>query len=118
MSQEFTRRTFLKHISAAGLLSLVVYEPSWLFAEEVDQRWKGISKLDGSLLLDEGQREQMATDFGANFHRVPSVVLQPRSAEDLVKIVRPLRRSRRYRGGTGCRHGGRRPVEVLASAEP
>jgi hypothetical protein len=54
---EFTRRSFLKQISAAGLSSFVVREPSWLFAEEVDQRWKGLSKLDGSLLLDEGHRE-------------------------------------------------------------
>jgi len=88
MSQEFTRRRFLKHISAAGLSSLVVRERSWPLAEEVDQRWKGISKLDGSLLLDEEHREQMAMDFGANFHRLPAAVLQPRSAADLMKIVR------------------------------
>jgi FAD/FMN-containing dehydrogenase len=30
----------------------------------------------------------MATDYGANFHRLPAAVLQPRSPEDLVKIVR------------------------------
>jgi FAD/FMN-containing dehydrogenase len=88
MSHEFTRRTFLKHISAAGLSRLVVTDPSWLLADEVDQRWKGISKLDGSLLLDQAHREQMATDYGANFHRLPAAVLQPRSPEDLVKIVR------------------------------
>ena len=81
------RRRFLKQISAAGLSSLVVREPSWLLADE-DRRWKGLSKLDGSLLLDEAHREQMATDFGAIFHRVPAAVLQPRSPEDLVKIVR------------------------------
>src|SRR5258708_889294 len=84
---QFARRSFLKQISAAGLSSLVVREPSWLLADE-DQRWKGLSKLDGSLLLDEAHREQMATDFGAIFHRVPAAVLQPRSPEDLVKIVR------------------------------
>src|SRR5258708_618358 len=84
---QFARRRFLKQISAAGLSSLVVREPSWLLADE-DQRWKGLSKLDGSLLLDEAHREQMATDFGAIFHRVPAAVLQPRSREDLVKIVR------------------------------
>ena len=88
MSQEFTRRSFVKHISAAELSSLVVGDPSWLLAEEVDERWKGISKLDGSLLLDEAHREQMSTDFGAIFHRLPAAVLQPRSPEDLVKIVR------------------------------
>jgi cytokinin dehydrogenase len=87
MSYEFTRRSFLKQISAAGLSSLVVREPSWLLADE-DQRWKGLSKLDGSVLLDEAHREQMATDFGSIFHRVPAAVLQPRSPEDLVKIVR------------------------------
>jgi cytokinin dehydrogenase len=85
---EFTRRSFLKQMSAAGLSSLVVREPSLLFAEEGDQRWKGLSNLDGSLLLDEVHREQMATDFGANFHRMPLAVLKPRSTEDLVKIVR------------------------------
>ena len=84
---QFARRSFLKQISAAGLSSLVVREPSWLLADE-DQRWKGLSKLDGSLLLDEAHREQMAMDFGAIFHRVPAAVLQPRSPEDLVKIVR------------------------------
>ena len=84
---QFARRRFLKQISAAGLSSLVVREPSWLLADE-DRRWKGLSKLDGSLLLDEAHREQMATDFGAIFHRVPAAVLQPRSPEDLVKIVR------------------------------
>src|SRR5260370_6183209 len=84
---QFARRSFLKQISAAGLSSLVVGEPSWLLADE-GQRWKGLSKLDGSLLLDEAHREQMAMDFGAIFHRVPAAVLQPRSPEDLVKIVR------------------------------
>src|SRR5260221_5721386 len=84
---QFARRSFLKQISAAGLSSLVVREPSWLLADE-DQRWKGLSKLDGSLLLDEPHREQMATDSGAIFHRVPTAILQPRSPEDLVKIVR------------------------------
>src|SRR5260370_6992359 len=84
---QFERRSFLKQISAAGLSSLVVREPSWLIVDE-DQRWKGLSKLDGSLLLDEAHREQMATDFGAIFHRVPAAILQPRSPEDLVKIVR------------------------------
>jgi len=89
MSQEFTRRSFLKHISAgAALSSFMVHDRSWLLAEEIDQRWKSLSKLDGSLLLDEAHREQMATDFGAIFHRVPAAVLQPRSAEDLVKIIR------------------------------
>src|SRR5437899_8279362 len=84
---QVARRRFLKQISAAGLSSLVVREPSWLLGDE-DQRWKGLSKLDGSLLLDEGHREQMAMDFGANFHRLPAAVLQPRSAADLMKIVR------------------------------
>jgi cytokinin dehydrogenase len=93
MSQEFTRRSLLKYVSAAGLLSFVVREPSWLLAKEVDQRWSGVPKLDGSLLLDEAHREQMATDIGAIFHRVPAAVLQPRSAEDLVKIVRFCKRS-------------------------
>jgi len=87
MSGEFTRRSFVKHISAAGLSSLVVGEPSWLFGDE-DQRWKDISKLDGSLLLDEGNREQMAMDLGAIFHRLPAAVLKPCSTEDLVKIIR------------------------------
>lgn len=88
MSQEFTRRGFLSHISAAGLLNFVVREPSWLFAKGVDQRWSGVPALDGSLLRDDGHRENMATDFGAIFHRVPAAVLQPRSPEDLAKIVR------------------------------
>jgi cytokinin dehydrogenase len=30
----------------------------------------------------------MATDFGAQFHRLPAAVLKPRAAEDVVKIVR------------------------------
>src|SRR5260370_1862624 len=84
---QFARRSFVKEISGGGLSSVVVREPSWLLADE-DQRWKGLSKLDGSLLLDEAHREHMATDFGAIFHRVPAAVLQPRSPEDLVKIVR------------------------------
>jgi cytokinin dehydrogenase len=94
MSQVFTLRSFAKRLSAAGLSSLVVGDPSRLLAQEVGQHWKGIPKLDGSLFLDEGHREQMATDFGAVFHRVPAAVLQPRSAEDLVKIVRFCNRSR------------------------
>ncbi len=88
MSQESTRRSFLKNISAAGLSSLVVREPSWLLGQQVSQPWNGVPKLDGSLLFDEGHREQMATDLGAAFHRMPAAVLQLRSADDLVKIVR------------------------------
>ena len=87
MSQDFSRRCFLKDISAAGLLSCVVRHASLLPAEEVDQRWNGITKLDGYLLLDQEHREQVATDFGGVFHRVPAAVLQPRSADDLVKII-------------------------------
>jgi cytokinin dehydrogenase len=88
MSEELTRRGFLKDLSAAGFFSLVACDPSWLLSEAVEQRWKNLPKLGGSLLLDETHREQMAMDFGGIFHRVPAAVLQPRSAEDLVKIIR------------------------------
>ncbi len=90
MSQESTRRDFLKQVSASAavLSGLGAIDPSWLLAQQVDQGWKRLPKLDGALLLDEAPREQMAIDFGANFHRLPAAVLKPRSVEDVVKIVR------------------------------
>jgi len=62
---QFTRRSFLKHSADAAVLSSFVRDHPWLLADEVDERWNGMSKLDGALLLDEAHREQMATDFGA-----------------------------------------------------
>jgi len=90
MSQQSTRRDFLKQVSASAavLSGLGPIDRSWLLAQGVDQGWKSLPKLDGALLLDEAPREQMATDFGAQFHRLPAAVLKPRSAEDVVKIVR------------------------------
>lgn len=90
MRQQPTRRGFLKQVSAsAALLSgLGARGRSWLLAQEVDQRWKSLPKLDGALLLEEAPREQMATDFGEHFHRLPAAVLRPGSVEDVVKMVR------------------------------
>jgi FAD/FMN-containing dehydrogenase len=122
MSQEFTRRSFLKHLSAGAALSssFIAYDRSWLLAEETDQRWKSLSKLDGSLLLDEGNREPMATDFGAIFHRVPAAVLQPRSTEDLVKVVHFAKASRLQIAMRGQGHSqyGRVLVEGASSSIP
>ncbi len=90
MSQESTRRNFLKQMlaSAAVLSGFNAVDNSHLLAQEVNQGWKNLPKLDGPLLLDEAPRKQMATDFGAQVHRLPAAVLKPRSVKDVVKIVR------------------------------
>ena len=90
MNGRSTRRAFLRQVSAgAALLSgLGARDYSPLLANDVDQNWRSLPRLDGSLLLDEVHREQMALDLGAHFHRLPAAVLAPRSSKDIVKIVR------------------------------
>lgn len=90
MPHESTRRDFLKKVSAgsAVLLGLHTEDVAWLFAQGTAQGWKDVPRLDGGLVLDDVLREQMATDLGGHFHRVPVAVLRPRSARDVVNIVR------------------------------
>ena len=90
MSPESTRRAFLKNVSAsaAALSSLHADGRGWLFAEGTAQRWADLPRLDGTLLLDEAPREELATDLGGHYHRLPVAVLRPRSAKDVARIVR------------------------------
>lgn len=88
MSPQSTRRRFLKELSAgaAAVVGLGACGRASLAVRQ--EPWDSVPQLDGALLLDEGTRAQMATDFGANVHRMPAAVLRPRSAQDVVRIVR------------------------------
>jgi cytokinin dehydrogenase len=47
-----------------------------------------LDEFAGALVFDEPSRLAAADDFGHIVHRTPSAVLRPRSAEDIIKLVR------------------------------
>ena len=88
MKSQSSRRGFLKDMSAraATLVGLGACS-RFLSSSAPETLWDGVPPLDGSLLLDEGSRELMRVDFGANFRRIPAAVLRPRSPQDVMRIV-------------------------------
>lgn len=96
MIRTATRRRFLKEASSrVGVLTALTRSGlAPLRAPETESRWADLPKLDGVFLLDEARREPMATDLGGHFRRLPAAVLQPRSIDDVVKIVRFANRHR------------------------
>ncbi len=89
MRFQSSRRGFLKDLSAraATLVGLGACSRFWS-APARETLWNGVPPLDGSLLLDEGSRELMGVDFGANVRRIPAAVLRPRSPQDVMRMVR------------------------------
>ena len=90
MRQKSTRRGFLQQLSAGAtaLAGLHAGARAPLFAQVTTGKWKGLPRLDGVLVFDDALCEQMAMDLGGHSHRVPAAVLRPRSAKDVLKIVR------------------------------
>jgi len=71
------------------------YDPthrSWSTAEPVGPSLVEVPELEGTLLLSEQALMEATGDFGHLLKHRPSVVLRPRSAEDIVQMVRFARR--------------------------
>lgn len=89
MRLQSSRRAFLKETSArvATVLGLAGCSRFWP-ASGRETLWTSVPPLDGALLLDEASRQRMSVDLGANFRRIPAAVLRPRSAQDVMTMVR------------------------------
>lgn len=89
MSLQSSRRAFLKESSAltAALLGLAGCSRFWPGSSR-EPLWTGVPPLDGLLLLDQASRERMGVDFGGNVRRIPAAVLRPRSAQDVMTMVK------------------------------
>jgi len=89
MRFQSSRRVFLKDLSvrAAALAGLGGCSRFWASPPR-ETPWEGVPSLDGALLFDQGSRDRMSVDLGANIRRVPAAVLRPRSSQDIMKMMR------------------------------
>ena len=90
-SRSLSRREFLGLAASGGAAMIAMNSlPGILENAAVAQApvLQGLPGVDGELLLDSASRKAIAVDWSNVFHRVPAAVLRPRSAQDIVKIVR------------------------------
>ena len=99
MSQEISRRTFLRG-TLAGAIVVAGFDTglrSWVSASELAHHATALAEdfptFDGVLLLDDASRAAAADDFGHLVHRQPLAVLKPGSVNDVVKLVQFARRN-------------------------
>jgi cytokinin dehydrogenase len=89
MRHQISRRHFTKLVISAAIVGFNPDARSWVTeANNAARPFDRVPKLDGSLLVDEASRREIAIDQGNMFHRVPAAVLRPRSVEDIVAMVR------------------------------
>jgi cytokinin dehydrogenase len=100
MSEEISRRTFLRGTLAAGALVVVGFDTgrrSWVSAGQLARGHFALAEsfptFDGMLLLDDASRAAAADDFGHLIHRQPVAVLKPGSVNDVVSLIRFARRN-------------------------
>ncbi|HLZ45430.1 MAG TPA: FAD-binding protein [Gemmatimonadales bacterium] len=79
MNHSLSRREFVSVAAtgAATMLGLEVQNPVL----------HGAPRLDGQLLVDSASRAAIAIDYSNVYHRIPAAVLQPRSVQDVLRIV-------------------------------
>lgn len=91
MSHSLSRREFVR-LAATGAAAMIGFEglSSIADAEAAAQNpvLQGLPRFDGQLLVDSTSRRAIAIDYSNVFHRIPAAVLQPRSGEDILRIVR------------------------------
>ena len=90
MKHRVSRRHFTKIVIGAAIVGFNPDERSWVTQTSADaaRPFDRLPKLEGTLLLDEESRRAIAIDQGNMFHRVPAAVLRPKSAQDIVAMVR------------------------------
>jgi cytokinin dehydrogenase len=88
MERPISRRAFAKRLSVGA--ALVALQPA---CTSVRSRPTGqalrndLTGLSGTLLIDDATRYAASRDFGNIVHRMPSAVLRPGGAGDIVKLV-------------------------------
>ena len=91
MNHSLSRREFVA-VAATGAAAMFGFEgiSSMAGTAAVGQEpvLGDLPRLDGQLLMDSTSRNAMAIDYSNVFHHVPAAVLRPRSAQDVVQIVR------------------------------
>ena len=89
MKDQVSRRQFTKLAIGAAIVGFNPDARYWGTQESNTARpFDRLPRLDGTLLLDEASRRDIAIDYGNMFHRVPAAVLRPRSVQDIVAMVR------------------------------
>lgn len=88
-----TRRSLLSTAGAAtAVVAFDLTTRTWLSHAKADA--PKVPALDGALTFDPAALAEASTDFGAIVRRAPWAVLEPASAEDIVKMVRFANRHR------------------------
>jgi cytokinin dehydrogenase len=92
MERRISRREFGKTLArVASGAALLALQPSCTSTQRslpLGQLLRNdLTDLSGTLLFDDAERQAAADDFGHIVHRLPTAVLKPGSAEDIVKMV-------------------------------
>ena len=90
-NHSLSRREFLRLTASGGAATIALKQLSVLgdiAAVAQGPVLQGLPRVDGELLVDSASRKAIAVDWSNVFHGVPAAVLRPRSAQDVVKIVR------------------------------
>ncbi|MXQ54071.1 FAD-binding protein [Shimazuella alba] len=78
---------------------------SWITSEEpISNSFQKIPQLDGNLVLDPLSLKKASQDQGNYITRIPSVILQPSSHEDIVKMLRFCNKHHIRVAPQGARH--------------
>lgn len=83
MNGKVSRRKCIKLAAVTGGAAIVGFDlraRSWVTqAQAQTQSFSDVTKLDGVLLFDETTRKALADDRGHLVHKIPTVVLRPKS---------------------------------------
>ncbi len=89
MERKISRREFAKRLATGAVL--LALQPSCSFLLRplpMGQLLRNdLTDLSGTLLFEDAARKAAADDFGHIVHRLPTAVLKPGSAQDIVKLL-------------------------------
>ncbi|WP_394841781.1 FAD-binding protein [Pendulispora brunnea] len=87
------RRSFVQGVTAAIVIGFDPTRRTWIAdAEAAPSSLSRIPPLDGVLRMDPASLAKAADDFGHTIHRQSVALLEPGSVDDIVKMVRYVRR--------------------------
>src|SRR4030095_16533086 len=92
MERRISRREFGKTLArVASGAALLALQPSCTSTQRslpLGQLLRNdLTDLSGTLLFDDAERQAAADDFGHIVHRLPTAVLKPGSAEDILQML-------------------------------
>jgi cytokinin dehydrogenase len=82
-----SRRSFVGLVAATGLLTGGAPLRSTRAQSPASTSLRDLPSLDGDVLSGETDRQAIAGDFGGHVRHLPTAVLRPRTANDVVRMV-------------------------------